>query len=155
MTTRSLPPLFLLFAVAAPLPAQETSTAVADKLPSHPGEVALVDEGSRGTVYRRFPGGQRLYTFDRDPPGQSSCNYGCSSAWPPVPAPSDAAPVGDWSIVVRADGTRQWALKGKPVYTRFHDAPDKPGGDGLEGVWRLIPYTSAPVNPTPAGSVTR
>jgi predicted lipoprotein with Yx(FWY)xxD motif len=155
MRIRSHLSLILLCAVASPLAAQETTTAIAKKLPSHPTEVALMDEGARGTVYRRFPSGERLYTSDRDPVGQSRCNVGCSSAWPPVPAPADAAPVGDWTIVGRSDGTRQWALKGKPVYTRFHDAPDQPTGDGLEGVWRLVPYTPVPVNPTPVGAAQR
>jgi predicted lipoprotein with Yx(FWY)xxD motif len=107
---------------------------------SHPEEVAWMDEGERGYLYRRFPGGQRLYYSDRDPPGKSTCNDGCAAAWPPVPAPPDARPVGPWSVIVRQDGTRQWALKGHPVYTRFHDSPAEPSGDGLEGVWHVLPY---------------
>lgn len=116
--------------------------------PSHPEEVALVDEGERGSVYRRFPGGQRLYTYDRDRPGRSNCDQGCVGGWLPVPAPADAVNVGRWSVVVRRDGSRQWALDGRPVYTRFHDAPDQPMGDGFHGVWRLVPYMpQVPVPP--------
>lgn len=99
-----------------------------------------MDEGERGYLYRRFPGGQRLYFTDRDRLGVSTCYDGCAAAWPPVPAPADARPVGPWTVIVRKDGTRQWALRGRPVYTRFHDAPDNPIGDGYEGVWHVLPY---------------
>lgn len=111
--------------------------------PSHPREVALVSEGAQGSVYRKFPSGLRLYTSDRDPPGRSVCTEGCAAAWQPVFAPKRAKAVGEWTVVKRPDGRPQWALKGKPVYTRFHDAPDQATGDGLEGVWRLVPYTPA------------
>src|SRR5687768_14371033 len=103
---RSIVPVLLLVG-AQPLWAQQTETATAKKLPSHPAEVALVDEGQRGSVYRRFPSGQRLYVFDLDPRGRSTCNGGCALAWPPVPAPDDASTTGDWTIIKRADGTRQ------------------------------------------------
>lgn len=140
---RSIVPVLLLIGIVPPLPAQPTTVAKAKKLPSHPGEVALVDEGQRGSVYRSFPSGQRLYTFDADPPGRSACSVGCAMAWPPVLAPSDAVATGDWTIVTRSDGNRQWALKGKPVYTRFHDAPDAPGGEAVSPSWHLVPYTPA------------
>ena len=43
------------------------------------------------------------------------------------------------AIVVRDDGTRQWAYKGKPVYT--YQADQKPGdraGDNFKDVWHII-----------------
>lgn len=113
-------------------------------VPSHPREVALVKEGAKGSVYRKFPSGLRLYVSDRDPPGRSVCVNGCASAWPPVFAPQDAQPVGDWTVVKRPDGRPQWAYRGKPVYTRFHDAPDEPTGEGLYGVWRMLRHTPSP-----------
>ncbi len=84
--------------------------------------------------------GMTLYTFDRDPvgTGKSVCNGPCATNWPPLAAPADAAASGDWSIVVRDDGSRQWAFKGKPVYYWVKD--QKPGdrtGDGFNNVWRL------------------
>jgi predicted lipoprotein with Yx(FWY)xxD motif len=51
--------------------------------------------------------------------------------------------VGEWSLVRRADGADQWAWRGKPVYTFAKDAPEKPTGDGLDGVWRLLPTVPA------------
>ena len=36
----------------------------------YPTEVALSEEGEKGFVFRRFPGGQRLYTYDLDRAGK-------------------------------------------------------------------------------------
>ena len=86
------------------------------------------------------PNQMTLYTFDRDPPGtgKSVCNGPCAANWPPLSAAADATATGDWSIVVRDDGSRQWAFKGKPVYYWVKD--QKPGdktGDGFNGVWQV------------------
>lgn len=85
------------------------------------------------------PGGMTLYTFDRDAPGsgKSVCNGPCAANWPPLAAAADARAQGDWSVVTRDDGSRQWAYKGKPLYYWVKDA--KPGdrsGDGFNQVWR-------------------
>jgi predicted lipoprotein with Yx(FWY)xxD motif len=53
-------------------------------------------------------------------------------------AGADAKADGAWSIVTRDDGSKQWALKGMPVYYWAKDT--KPGdrtGDGVNNVWRL------------------
>ena len=86
------------------------------------------------------PNGMTLYTFDRDAAGsgKSVCNGPCATNWPPLAASSGSAPSGDWTVVVRDDGSRQWAYKGKPVYYWVKDG--KPGdrtGDGVNNVWRL------------------
>ncbi|MDZ7653494.1 MAG: hypothetical protein U5L03_13575 [Burkholderiaceae bacterium] len=84
--------------------------------------------------------GRTLYTFDRDTAGsgKSVCNGPCATNWPPLAAAADAAPSGDWTVVVRDDGGRQWAYKGKPLYTWIKD--QKPGdrtGEGVNNVWRI------------------
>ncbi len=83
--------------------------------------------------------GMTLYTFDRDPAdaSKSVCNGQCAVNWPPLMAAADAAAMGDWTIVTRDDGARQWAYKGKPLYLWIKD--QKPGdttGDGVNDVWR-------------------
>jgi predicted lipoprotein with Yx(FWY)xxD motif len=64
-----------------------------------------------------------LYVFASDSPGKSSCNAGCDSAWPPLLAREHAvgAKVGEWIVIARDDGRRQWAYRGKPVYMAYHD----------------------------------
>ena len=45
---------------------------------------------------------------------------------------------GDWSVVTRDDGTKQWALKGKPLYTYAKDArPGDGSGNGVDGAWHI------------------
>ena len=86
------------------------------------------------------PSGMTLYTFDRDAAGsgKSVCNGPCATNWPPLAAGAGAAASGDWTVVTRDDGARQWAYKGKPVYYWVKDA--KPGdrtGDGFNNMWRV------------------
>jgi predicted lipoprotein with Yx(FWY)xxD motif len=85
------------------------------------------------------PNGMTLYTFDRDTAaGKSACNGPCATNWPPLMVPAGASASGDWSVVTRDDGGKQWAYKGKPVYFWAKDA--KPGdrtGEGFNNVWRL------------------
>ena len=85
------------------------------------------------------PNGMTLYTFDRDAmPGKSVCNGPCATNWPPLMAKAGDAASGDWTIIARDDGSKQWAYKGKPVYFWVKDqkAGDRTG-DGFNGVWRL------------------
>ena len=84
--------------------------------------------------------GMTLYTFDRDTAGagKSVCNGPCTTNWPPLMAGSSDSGSGDWSVITRDDGGKQWAYKGKPLYTWSKDA--KPGdktGDGVNSVWHV------------------
>jgi predicted lipoprotein with Yx(FWY)xxD motif len=70
--------------------------------------------------------------------GKSVCNGQCATNWPPLVASAGAMGSGDWTVVVRDDGTRQWAYRGKPVYYWAKDT--KPGdrtGDNVNNVWHL------------------
>ena len=79
--------------------------------------------------------GMTLYTFDKDAGGKSMCNGPCATTWPPLMATSGSAS-GDWSMITRDDGSKQWAYKGKPVYFWVKDqkAGDRTG-DGFNSVW--------------------
>jgi len=83
--------------------------------------------------------GMTLYTFDKDAGGKSACNGPCAANWPPLMAAANAKPEGAFSVVVRDDGSKQWAQGGKPLYTWKNDK--KPGditGDGfLNGAWHI------------------
>jgi len=83
--------------------------------------------------------GMTLYTFDKDAGGKSMCNGPCTENWPPLAAADDAKPTADMTIVVRDDGKKMWAYKGKPLYTFKKDtAPGETNGDGfLNGVWHM------------------
>jgi predicted lipoprotein with Yx(FWY)xxD motif len=82
--------------------------------------------------------GMTLYTFDKDAGGKSACNGPCATNWPPLMAAADAKASGNWSIITRDDGVKQWAYKGKPLYAWAKDT--KPGdatGDGFNNVWHI------------------
>jgi predicted lipoprotein with Yx(FWY)xxD motif len=123
--------------LSSPIKQAFSAEPTPDKL-SHPVAVALHEESPGVWRYRAFPSLMPLYVYDRDEPGKSRCYSGCRSAWPPVRAKSDAEPVGDWTIIERDDGIRQWAYKGRPVYVRYHDKVGAPVGDGQDGTWHLL-----------------
>src|SRR5690606_36517977 len=65
--------------------------------------------------------GMTPYTFDKDPAGTSVCNGQCAVNWPPLLASNQAQASGDFSIITRDDGKKQWAYKGKPLYLWIKD----------------------------------
>jgi predicted lipoprotein with Yx(FWY)xxD motif len=121
MTTRIL-------ALAAAL-AMLSGAALAAEAPAKPMTTPL------GSVLAT-PQGMTLYTFDKDTVGMSACTGPCAENWPPFKAPADAMAHDAWTVVTRDDGARQWAYKGKPLYTWAKDM--KPGdttGEGVKDVW--------------------
>ena len=124
--------------VSQSLPARPAD--VPDAMKGYPAEVALAEEGGKGLLFRRFPGGQRLYTYDLDHDGRSACNLGCDGPRPPVYVSCSAKPMLDWTVIQRDNGLCQWAYKGRPLYTYFHDMPNDPKGDGEGGVWHFLGF---------------
>ena len=85
--------------------------------------------------------GMTLYTFDKDTAnsGKSACNGGCATHWPPAIAEPGATPSGDFTVITRDDGAKQWAHQGKPLYRYKEDS--KPGdqkGDNFKEVWHTV-----------------
>jgi predicted lipoprotein with Yx(FWY)xxD motif len=110
--------------------------------PDVPFDVQIIQESGR-YVLRTMEGAKPLYTYDRDKPDKSACVDGCASAWPPLRVGARSKPAPHWTVIVRPDGVRQWAYDRKPVYTFARDAESQATGDGLEGVWHLLPTTPA------------
>jgi predicted lipoprotein with Yx(FWY)xxD motif len=85
--------------------------------------------------------GMSVYTFDRDAAGsgKSACNADCAVKWPPVLAKAGDKASGEYSIVTRDDGRRQWAFRGKPLYTWPEDQdPGDKYGDNYNKVWHVV-----------------
>lgn len=86
------------------------------------------------------PNGMTLYTFEKDVAGsgKSVCNGPCAANWPPLLATTESdKPSGDYTLIMRDDGKKQWAVKGKPLY--FWSKDSKPGdktGDGVLKLWQ-------------------
>lgn len=119
-------------AIIATLLALSVSTAALAADPARTGETA---KGHTLTNEQ----GMTLYTFDKDSSGKSVCNGPCAASWPPFAAAADAQASGSYTVVIRDDGSRQWAYNSRPLYTWTKDA--KPGditGDGfLNGAWHV------------------
>ncbi len=104
-----------------------------------------LDANGAPTLERAELAGFSLYVFDNDVAdtdgdgrGDSDCNGGCAQSWPPLFADAGARPVGNYSLIARDDGARQWALNGEPLY--FFAGDSQAGdvnGDQVGGVWHL------------------
>jgi predicted lipoprotein with Yx(FWY)xxD motif len=104
--------------------AQLSVTSALCAEPTMPAEVSA--QKTDAGVILATAKGMTLYTFDDDIGGNgSTCGGDCAETFPPLLAAADAKPIGAWSPITRADGTKQWAFKGAPVYTYAHDT--KPG----------------------------
>lgn len=91
--------------------------------------------------------GHTLYTHDLDAKGKFGCEGRCLLTWRPLPASMTATQSGDWSVVTRADKSRQWAFKDKPVYTYTGDfEPGDYNGSGTAN-WRVA--LAHPLPPLP------
>ena len=109
-----------------------------------PGTPACYDEVLTVTagLMSPYPPGIELPDLDNRP--------SCTDLWPPLLADEGDEPVGDWSIVVRKDGRRQWAYEEQPVYTSVRD---REAGDVLGGSTRRYggdsPAYRRPIGPPP------
>jgi predicted lipoprotein with Yx(FWY)xxD motif len=116
--------------VAAALTA--TSAAIAQTAPTKIGD------SGKGKVLTNEQG-MTLYVFDKDSPGKSACNGPCAANWPPLMASGGAMAMGDYTIITRNDGAKQWAYKSRPLYNWKNDKrPGDVTGDGmLKGAWHV------------------
>jgi len=80
--------------------------------------------------------GMTLYTFNNDKPSISNCNDACAIKWPPLIAKDTAQADGRFSIITRADNSKQWALDGRPLYRWINDnVPGDTTGEEVKSLW--------------------
>lgn len=99
------------------------------------GAPAMTGQTAMGAVLTDEKG-MTLYTFDKDTAGMSNCADACAQAWPPLMAAAGSMASGDYTTIKRADGSMQWAYKGKALYHWSKDS--KPGdttGEGFKDIW--------------------
>ncbi len=109
------------------------ATATAGEMP----KMVKTGDSSLGPVLTDTKG-MTLYYFDKDAAGKSNCNGKCAENWPPLMAGGDAKSIEDFTVVVRDDGSRQWAHRGLPLYRWVKD--EKPGdttGHRFKNVWTV------------------
>lgn len=109
--------------------------------PGKPGcydEVLTVTAG----LMSPYPPGVTLPDLDTRP--------SCTDLWPPVFAADDAEDIGEWTILERKDGSRQWAYDEQPLYTSVLDVEP---GDVYGGSTRRSggdsPAVRVPIKPSP------
>ena len=93
-----------------------------------------------GWTFLQSPSNLPLYVYEPASTGKPTCDSTCEKQWIPLLAPAGERPVGDWTILERKDGRRQWAFDRYPVYTHLHDKPDTPVGEADGGLWHLLHF---------------
>lgn len=63
-----------------------------------------------------------LYTPNADVEVAALCvETDCDESWRPVAAPRIARAIGDWDVISRDDGLKQWAYRGQPLFSYTGD----------------------------------
>ncbi len=97
-----------------------------------PTAADFIEDVELGTLLTASVNGQQLtlYTFKNDAAGTSNCQInpdstGCARTWPPLFAGNASTAQGDFTLVTRSDGLKQWAWRGHPLY--FFAGGTEPG----------------------------
>ena len=73
---------------------------------------------------------------------ETCAGRGCDRGWLPVAAPALALDVGQFSVVTREDGSRQWAYRGRPLYRYRGDLlPGDVHGRAVDERWSMAVLT--------------
>lgn len=88
-----------------------------------------------------------IYTFDKDTPTRSNCRDACVEEWTPIVAAATVIPQGEWSTILRTDGTKQWTFRGRPLYTHKTDSKLRSYEGGDVPGWRNVFTQRAPALP--------
>ncbi len=87
--------------------------------PNVPPSFAVV-QMANGRLLVDFDGFS-VYSWDGDDVNKSNCYGDCLRDWEPVLAPETAQSQGEWTIIERSPGIKQWSFRGKPLYTYIDD----------------------------------
>jgi predicted lipoprotein with Yx(FWY)xxD motif len=104
-----------------------------------PVDISMIaNEGGKGITFQNTFA-QPFYVSDRDQPSHSNCNDKCAETWIPVyPSDRNATNLGDFTLVPRTDGYKQWAYKGKPIYTFGYGEHEPPSAKDMGKEWHVL-----------------
>jgi predicted lipoprotein with Yx(FWY)xxD motif len=94
---------------------------------------------------------QVVYTYAKDSKnGAPTCTGSCAAAWPPVTGvpkagPADTFPA-TFGVVKGAGGVEQITYNGYPLYTFKGARPLSTAGNGLGGVWHVVPLSASDIS---------
>src|ERR1700743_806023 len=118
--------VFALAALYAP------PVLAADANPAVPVDISMIEEKDGIIFQNTFA--QPFYVWDHDQPNKSNCNGHCADVWIPVYTTShDAVNIGDFPLIPRPDGSKQWAYKGKALYTFGYGEHEPPSAKETMG----------------------
>jgi predicted lipoprotein with Yx(FWY)xxD motif len=137
------------------------SSASASSAPAPSSSVKLTAmKGPMGT-YLVGSSNRALYLWAADATGKSSCAGACAKFWPPllassVPQVADGVNASEISLITRADGQKQVAYKGHPLYYFAEDSKSDPtkgqGNDNFGAKWWLVTPSGAAITTTASSS---
>ncbi|MET0280327.1 MAG: hypothetical protein ABW278_04270 [Steroidobacteraceae bacterium] len=89
-----------------------------------------------------------VYASRRDAADKSVCNAICLNEWKPIVAPAYAKPRGEFGIIERTPGIRQWTFRQQPLYTHIGEPAGKMYGSDEPGWYNVYTqYTPRPPAP--------
>jgi len=112
--------------------------------------VMVVQHSSVGYVLAEA-NGSVVYTYDKDTKGGApTCTGSCAAAWPPVTGTPKAGPAdtfpGTFGVVKGAGGVEQITYNGLPLYTFKGAKPLSAAGNGVGGVWHVVPLSASDIS---------
>jgi predicted lipoprotein with Yx(FWY)xxD motif len=121
--------------------AHEDAPAPPPKKEAPPVPIKVV-QTKKGTLLTDS-NGMTLYYFDRDDTGNgSNCNDECTKRWMPLAASNEDKALGDFTVIVRNDGSKMWAYRHRPLYTSH---ADKAPGDTYDADATHLWHIARPV----------
>ncbi len=130
--------------LARTAPVQVVTDSVLGQVFEARGVIADVDGNGARAASSSDKTGFTVYRFDddrNDAEGDGSrdsdCNGGCAVTWPPLYATDGDVPNGDFTIIDREDGSRQWAYLGDPLYF-FSGDGSATDINGVYGAWFTV-----------------
>lgn len=91
---------------------------------------------------------EAVYAYAGDTAATTNCHDACLENRSPVLAPALARAQGEWSLLERSPGMRQWVFRGRPLYTHDLDTGSwsQQGGDAAG--WENVFTQNAPAYPS-------
>ena len=128
---------------------QPSSNAGDQSIPAAGTTVMIVQHSNLGYVLAEA-NGQVVYTYSKDKKGgPATCTGSCASNWPPATGTPQAGPAdhfpGTFTVVKGAGGVQQIAYDGKPLYTFAGAKPYSTTGNGVNGVWHVVPLSAGDI----------
>lgn len=111
--------------------------------------VMIVQHSAVGFVLAKA-NGQVVYIYAKDTKGGApTCTGSCAATWPPVTGMPKAGPAdtfpGTFGVVKGAGGVEQITYNGYPLYTLAGAKPLTTAGNGIGGVWHVVPLSASDI----------